>query len=204
MDCLVQHASGDHIRLLDIGRDRHAEYAKRHGLGYRATTGRKGARLHAMWDKELAILDALHERADGAIVVWLDADCLIVGDEDLRTALPDGMDVGMVRNTWGHLNAGAIWLRNSVATRALISAVYARGPMPPYGLNEDQPRLNSELRYAGLLAKTAILDSRWNDYASSASRPTPPTQVRGWHNLGWSVATKAGLMGRVADKFSTL
>src|SRR5688572_940869 len=83
---LIQQASGTARPLLELSAQRHANYCARHGITYWAFIGDVQFKYAPHWNKIVLIRHAL--ALGFQTVAWLDADTLIVRDEeDIRTAL---------------------------------------------------------------------------------------------------------------------
>lgn len=182
---LLQQGCGPCRPLLAAVRPHHLAYCRRHGFRYVPITTRP---WHAQYelerDKLLLLSWALsHLVAEGGLLVCLDADAVIVGDEDLGDALPAGADFGMVLATGRFFNTGAWWIRHTPNAAAAIEALADMPPRPPGVTYGDQQRLVDALpRLADAGLQASALDSRWNWYDNAARRPTPPVQVRAWHS----------------------
>lgn len=174
---LIQCASGKDVELLRLGYPIHADYCARHSLQYFASFERNESR-NPVWNFIPILRDLLTRLEEGALVVKLDADALIVGDEDIRSALPDGYDFGMVERSYQSgsiLNAGVFFVRNSEAMRKFWSDVWS------YDGEENENLRMVELLQDGRSGlKVARLDGRWN-FCGAASPPTYPVQIRAWH-----------------------
>jgi len=177
--CLIQCASGPDLELLRLSYPIHSDFCRRHGFQYRASflksepSGRS-----PIWSYIPALRDELERLQDGALVVKLDADALIIGDEDLRGALPDGADIGMVERQYmsnSVLNSGVIFVRNSEKVREIWRAIW-----DGYQGEEDNVAVNERLLDIRSGLAIAKLDGRYN-FCGAASPPTYPIQIRAWH-----------------------
>ncbi len=187
---LVQHASGTpYEQMLMLSRERHAAYCKRHAIEYRVSLGRVDSVSIPMWGKVARVDEALAAASDGDIVLWLDADTLIL---DLDTSLHDATDdthwFGAVRNNLDkRYNAGVFWIRANTAMRALWAAVREAGPTyrPDTGRWMDHYRINDAIDAidAGGKNRVVAMDSRWNSYDHAGAPPTQPVVVRAWHGV---------------------
>src|SRR5665213_4250645 len=91
----IQQGSGEFCGLLDITRQRHAEYARQHGLDYRSIWESLETGRHANWDC-LKLIEAAFDEGYN-FVLWMDADAMVWDmTADPRDALPPGKDFGMV------------------------------------------------------------------------------------------------------------
>lgn len=125
---VIQWAAGKHEKLLRLTESAHRAYCLKHQLDYRALYGveHQVESRHPFWTKVYLIREALGENYD--FVVWLDADALIVGDEDLRAAVSEGIGARWCVLDWekisplayNHFNCGVLYLRNSPAVRDFV------------------------------------------------------------------------------------
>lgn len=111
---LIQMAEGEHEVLLNLVRDHHQRYAKRHGLDYWCITGNPMAEKRAGWGKIPLLLAGIALGYE--CVVWLDADAIVIEmDTNLATLAPGG--IAMVRHpNPEHWNTGLIISRATAAT----------------------------------------------------------------------------------------
>ena len=124
--------------------------------------------------------------AGSELVVWLDADTLVVRPEvDVRRALQDGAPIGMCRNPlpWGdqdwHYNSGVIVVRNTSAARWFFDEVWRAGPVDHH-LWQEQARINQlAQQYPNVVQP---LEDKWN--CTNGVNPTPDPIVLAWHRQG--------------------
>ena len=95
MKALCSIGSGPHEALLEISRPTFAAYAQRHG--YELITSTQGdPRRPPAWSKVPMLLEAL---ASFELVVWIDADAVIVdGRDDIAAELERDRFLGLVRH----------------------------------------------------------------------------------------------------------
>jgi hypothetical protein len=176
---VVQQASGLHADLLRLVEHWHRAYCERHGYEYRVIYGQLQNRRSGHWCKVVALIEILRTCEAGTIVIWLDADTIIEQPGDaIAGAMPEGVDVGMVPNRFGELNAGAIWIRASAAALTWLERVEKLGNTP-HGSKLEQSRMKLELASSGL--NVAELPSCWNAYKWTRDRVVEPAIIRAWH-----------------------
>ena len=187
MDYLLQTARGEYTQMLDISRQRHADYARRHGMEYVTFEGAVLPDWWGGWDSVPLILD-LVRRDDTGIVFYLDADTLIVGDGNPREALGTYL-IGMTRHPGPpeHYNSGMMLVRACAQTAALIQRVLDAGPgKRPWW---EQTIFNQLLTEREWMGRVATLPHEWN---STAVLGHPERCiVRAWHGY------PGGVQGRV-------
>jgi hypothetical protein len=180
---LVQQASGTHLQLLSLSHELHNAYAARHTFTFCCIRGPVQSDRHPFWDKIRLIQMML--AAGYELVVWLDADTLVVKPEvDVRTALRDGAPIAMCRNpiAWEglpwHYNAGVIFVRNTGPARWFFDEVWRAGNVDPRAWKE-QARINELARkHADLVQQ---LEDKWNcAQVNSVRNPI----IRAWHGQG--------------------
>jgi hypothetical protein len=192
---LIQQASGPCLEMLATSHARHEAYARRHGLAFWSVRGAVQQHLPPYWDKIPLIMAALRLEVD--LVVWLDADTLIVDlNQDLRRALSGGAPIGMCRHevpwedqAW-HFNAGVIVVRNTEAARWFFRQVWERGPTKI--MWQEQGRMLHLLRAHPELVQT--LDNKWNSAEGVNESPCPV--IRAWH--GWGSEAVAAMRDALA------
>ncbi|MEO8428675.1 MAG: glycosyltransferase family 9 protein [Verrucomicrobiota bacterium] len=180
---LIQQATGAYIQMLNLSGEQHNAYAARHDLSFWAVRGSVQLDRPPVWDKVLLIHMML--AAGFELVVWLDADTLIVRpDVDLRRALPDGPPIGMCRNPlpWGtqpwHYNAGVIFVRNTKAARLFFDNVRNAGPVEHSW--QEQAKMNElSQQYPDVVQS---VDNKWN--CTRGVNPTRDPVIRAWHGKG--------------------
>ena len=175
---LVQCASSNQRCLLDLTEPRHRALCAKYGIEYYRWDAPFA--MSPYWNKWPVIRSRLSEHD---LVIYLYADTLWERDVDLRQALRWG-EIGMCANYGGphqverHFNAGAIWMRGSMAVQRLADE-WRREPDEGHSWG-DQYSLNKVLKrrgYQGL----EVLDDQWN---SSPCNPVERPVVHAWHGAG--------------------
>jgi ADP-heptose:LPS heptosyltransferase len=178
---LIQQGSGQHLQMLNISYQLHSSYAARHALNYCCVRGSIQSVLPPFWDKIRLIQMML--AAGSELVVWLDADTLVVRPEvDVRSALPDGAPIGMCRNPlpwedqpW-HYNSGVMIIRNSGQARWFFDEVWRAGPLDRHPWQE-QARINElASKHPDLVQQ---LEDKWN--STEGVNPVRDPIIRAWH-----------------------
>jgi ADP-heptose:LPS heptosyltransferase len=177
---LIQQASGPHTAMLDLTSVWHNRYAARHGLTFWSVRGNLQLERAPHWDKIILIHRALMMGSE--LVVWLDADTLIVRpDVDLRAALPEGPPIGLCRHPipfgdqpW-HYNSGVIFVRNCELAREFFKSVWKFGPVN-HPWHEQVGIIELSRQMTG---SVQTLDDRWN--STAAVNPAAQPVIRSWH-----------------------
>jgi len=174
---LLQHNFGDQS-LLNLSEPIHLAYAKRHSAGFIVSTENLVPNLPLQWNKfQLMLMIAKNEK-DDELLIWLDHDCLIIGDEEFN--IPPLADFGAVWNLDLKFNTGVIVMRNSQRSREYFEQCLDLGEMPKEELH-DQSRFNYEIHQS--LIRVDVLNSRWNYYYNAWGRPQHPIQIMAWHDM---------------------
>ncbi len=180
---LIQQATGAHTQMLDLTGARHEAYAARHDLTFWSVRGDVQFERATHWNKIRLVQSALALGYE--LVVWLDADTLIVRpEEDLRDALPDGPPIGLCRHPqpWQgqshHHNSGVIFVRNTPLARRFFDEVWTAGPVNhPW---HEQVRVMEVME--NIPDAVQPLDDRWN--SSEGITPRADAVIRAWHGFG--------------------
>jgi hypothetical protein len=124
---LCTAATGEAHEWGEISRPSFAAYAARHGYEFVCVEERLDQSRPASWDKVLLCRREL-ERAD--LVVWVDADCVIVDlEEDIAGQLPDEAFMAVRENdtTRGLVpNTGVLVFRAGELAESFLDATWAR------------------------------------------------------------------------------
>jgi hypothetical protein len=177
---LVQQASGWHRDLLAETRILHTDYCKRMGIDYRRLITKRLCDRDIAWDKIVVLRETLALPYD--VVIWLDADTVIVSDEDLRDALPANKDFGMIRlgnvsykDLGFHYNAGALYIRNTERMRKFFDDVW-----DDYEEDmKEQGSIHNVLMREGFPEWFVQIDDKWNSTMGGNESPSPV--VVAWH-----------------------
>ncbi len=196
---IIQNACENSQPLLDLTLNIHREYCIRHDFDYWPIFGRfmpDNLGKEGVWEKTYLIrlaLEAGYEK-----VIFLDCDCLIVTDEDLREACPpnaigctwhaskDGWksaDPEGKYNLYDHFNIGAMYISNCEDVRRFVEEWWNTNPGTHcwsgqhafmlaggnWGMSDDR----------GCLAK---IDTRYNSTFPEQMSEQPA--VMAWHGYG--------------------
>jgi hypothetical protein len=182
---LIQQASGQHAAMLEITAQRHADYCARHGITYWSLIGDVQFSRSAHWNKIVLVQHALELGFE--TVAWLDADTLIVrDDEDIRGALNGGGPLGLALHPLpglddraNHYNSGVMIMRNTSRTREFFNAVWEKGPLGNHQWHEQARILDLLPAFPDLVQP---LDPRWN--ATNGLPPVRDPIIKAWHGIG--------------------
>ena len=175
---LLQQATPEYKPLLDLTERRHRLYAAKNAMKYMRFDGAIMPQWHPYWNPVfLWLMLLMQDDVDG---IWhLDADTLIVGDDDMRYAV----DAGRIGMCWqprplpAHWNIGVSFFSNCERVRDFIRATIERGPGgPPWYCEQVMNDLLAEPEWAGL---EQGLDHRWNSIRGYTEVAEP--QIVAWH-----------------------
>jgi hypothetical protein len=130
-DCvLIQQASGPYKALLVLTVQRHLAYCEMMDMDYWPIFGEARAAYHRTlphFDRVSLIRTALEAGYKG--VIWLDADCVILGTDDMREAIPErGIGALWCESEWSdpeqynHWCTGALYFHNSKTVEDFVSS----------------------------------------------------------------------------------
>lgn len=187
-DCvLIQQASGDHKRLLALTQHLHNQYCERHQIDYWCFYGCPvdiGDRA-PNWPRVKLMQQA--QAAGYTFIVWLDADCLIVGDADLREACArpgfnmtwHDMSAWKQEGIYDHWSTGAVYIKSYKSLAVDLDAWWDRSD-EGHGW-ADQNAFNLVARDMAIRAPHSI-DPKWNSIHPHFLSPEPA--VMAWHGFG--------------------
>lgn len=172
MSKLLIHAYGASNALADIAEPRHKAACAQHGLEY--------VRVNApesLYGRFSILSDLLKTAYENEIIVYLDSDAVWTDTSvSLSSALDAGYDVGLTKTRSGLFHAGAIYLRNTQATRDYITRVAA----VPVDLTN--PWFGSQTLTDQALTgiKVQTLTRNWNEWVRAVG-PIEPSIVTAFH-----------------------
>lgn len=186
---LIQQAFPSHRAMLQLTEPIHRAYCERHNIEYACVYLDELPKLDRgeNWSKLGLIRHYLEMDMQYDYVFWLDNDALIVGDSDLRDAVPDGigmarheLDWGMVgeKGAYDHFNSGVIVLRNTPAVRDFTEKWWNTPDEGHMWGDQHSLHLCGQAN-PGVVSK---IDHRWNSTPPYFS-VTEGEVVRAWHGL---------------------
>ena len=194
MDILLQQSRPEYRPLLDLTAPFHLEYCKRHGLDYVRVDGasRETETLPGFWDSIPLFIEYTHKKGVEH-VFWLDADTLIVSDEDIRWAHRDSL-LTMARHPGPpeHYNCGVFFMDAVPAVTAFFREVmrHTPGEYPWY----QQQVMNDLLLQPQWGWMIGQMDNRWNATVGVTDVPDPA--IVAWHGTPGGVDGKLTAMLR--------
>ena len=181
IDYLLQQARAPYWDCLNVSQELHHAYARAHDLIYVVRKGPILPDWTGHWDAIPLMLEMM-QPSQTRWIFWVDADALIVGNEDIRQALPEDAELGMCRHPGppDHWNCGVLCIRNTPSTRAWLRAIIAEGPgvYPHY----QQGIMNDLLEQRAWRGMCARLDDRWN--STVVLNGPEDCVIRAWHAGG--------------------
>lgn len=178
--------------MLDLSRERHEGYCRRHRFDLWAVRENVWPELPVMWQRYQWMQTAFAVGYE--MVVYMDADALIVDEgADLRAALrrkPLGLVYGQAPGGEpAHYNCGVIFARRHPWVQAQWAELLTQAPRSEYTPGprwwedggSEQRRLNELLKVPVYAETVERLDRRWHSLAGldDLSRAV----IVGWHGL---------------------
>lgn len=191
---LIQHACGPLKPCLEATQGYHERYAMRHGFTYVWTT-----QMGTVWTKFGLIRAVLETRKPQDIVVWLDADCIIVRPEvNLADALPPGAAAAAGRMPGSWLHSGVMYFRAKPPVVAWMRRCEANAN-DETGL-EGSPIIAVDRVFNETMGDVhvAALGPEWNCWTGSVGDANANTVVRAFHGL--PVAHKLAALKRTLQE----
>lgn len=197
-DLIIQQGVGAYRSLMEFGRPWHISYAAKFGMDYEAVPYALGRTYTTI---EKFTLPLSYMSRSGRWLMMIDADAIIIGDEDWRKALAD-VDFAAVRNIWGEFNLGVFFIRDTQASIDFLMKCIDDLPGKIIACADqtcEQMLLNQNLFYSPL--KRQALNRRWNDYYVAAGITEGRRQVKAWHDLQKPPEHKLEEMKRFMEDF---
>ena len=184
---LIQHGGGDSVNILKATSMWHQEFCRRHNIIYQYQIETLKDHPRPSWIKLEVIQKALDEAKEGEILIWMDADTLIVTQEnEFEGILEPEYNIGMVKyhnNDLGEFyHTGFLMLRNCEEVRSVIKECLTPGD--GYTNPHEIIRFNYLVRD---LKSLKTLDGRYNCPVEVNRAPKKgfefkyPLVVKGWH-----------------------
>lgn len=206
-DCvLIQQASGDYKPLLELTVGRHLAYCRLHNMDYWPIFGEARSRLSKTlphYDRATLLETALE--AGYKKVIWLDADSVIYGGDDMREAVPHrGIGALWCEGKWeppmyDHFCTGVLYVRNSAESRFFMR-VWKETDCKNHGW-QDQHAFNqmlSTFEWAKGFVKK--IDRHWHtilpNYPPLDSRPPAVVAFHGYGDLETRLQCMRSLFGQ--------
>jgi hypothetical protein len=185
---ILQHATADQKKLLEMVKPTNKKYADKFGFEYHTDgTMRCPERLY-YWEKLAYIREVLPKFADGDLIVWEDSDSLNVGDESIENALPEGGVLGMVQLRAGlnfskkvqWYNSGVMVMVNSPMIRDFMDKAWERNG------RTDEDAICNELKDNGWIVGNEVpvsaIDPKWNCWSNNEMICKNP-MIKTWHGI---------------------
>lgn len=185
---LLQAASNGYEEMLRISQDIHAEYCKKHGITFLPVYGRIHAKelenRRSNWDK----IFLTRVFFDFDVIVWMDADTLVVNmEDDITQVVENEQDIiAMCRHTIAykgskdHYNSGVYVVKTGERTKVFFDKVLSWEPIEH--LWQEQIAILELINSGEFPGLDKIMDNRYN-MTMNANRCDNPT-VCAWHGYG--------------------
>lgn len=198
-EILLQQGRADYKAMLDLTEPFHRGYAERHGLEYMRVDGPVIPFWPGFWDSIELFIRLMTKGVDR--IFWLDADTLIVGDEDIR----QGMRKRQLTMAWHsgppeHWNCGVFFIRNYPRALLFFEEVLRRGPGKwPWYQQEIMNDLLEDPLWYDLVGR---MDDRWNSTVLHCEALDPV--IMAWHGTPGGYLFKYDKMRKCIDEFEYL
>lgn len=184
---ILQYSTPEQQAMLDTVMKINKPYANKFGIEYYVDGKRRCKERSIYWEKIAYLKEFLPTVEDGSLIIWVDADSLIVGDEDIRAILPPNTNFGMVQMRGGlggkqlfnWYNAGLLAMRNTKDVRDFLDRVWDRAD------ENDEASINAELKHTGGFIGSlplAKVDIKWNCWSNNIEFCKNP-MIRSFHGI---------------------
>lgn len=181
---ILQHGVGECAELLRISRKRHQEFCDQFKIQYIQDFERRCPERLPHWEKLLLVQQYLPQTD---ILLWLDADALVLQDVDLSRVLTCdiAMSKAQMRNKYGaplgleFWNSGVIFFRNCPTIETLLKNAWSRWPNDvPLHQHPKNDELALNLACAELGITVQPLEAKYNSWKNNAvDNPV----IKAWH-----------------------
>lgn len=195
----LQLATGEpYESMMDLTKDHHHAYCQRHGWEF---SPRKQFVPYGKWTDrsmgELFMFQTTAEYAEGDMLCFFPTDAIMLPktEQDLRGALPAGVDIAMYGND-EFVNSGFAVLRVSDKLRAFFGRVVEKGPVVVRGghNNDIAYRVSAELKESPEIVCQKLSSKwQWHDGPNAPAMDCPEEKaiIRAWHGGSRYKAFKA-------------
>jgi len=198
---LIQHGVGHCAQMVRSAAPFHARYCTYHKIEYAPDfSQRRRIGEELFMEKIYLVCEWLSKLADWDLLIWLDADALIVNPlQDIRAGLPEGYDFAALRhepnedipndgldaNGKTTFNSGVIIVRVGPAIREIFQRAKVEGGVTYRYVKHDEGRLNAlvdEYVAAGEGFKFYELGVEWNRWRDNRGKKSEkPRVIQAWH-----------------------
>jgi hypothetical protein len=172
-------------QMADLSKKHNAEMAKKMGWGFEYDDNRSVPDLSIYRERSNWICDVMSRHKTGDNILWLDADCLVVGKhtEDIFAEKQDA-DVGLVKYYMGRWNCGVMAFSITPTIRSLFDEIvrHKHGELGDDNWTENQcancpmaPAARGPLCGSSSVV-LAELSKKWNSPSYE-----PDTEILGYH-----------------------
>ena len=180
---IIQQADERFRAMISLTSGAHAQYAAVHNMDIWMINRRVQWERPTVWDKILLLQQAL--RSDYELIIWLDADTLIVDQgKDLREASTEFQCIGMCKHpvpwesqSW-HFNAGVVFVRNCELAKQFFARVWELGKTG-HRMQEQARIMECSKIIPGAIQ---AIDNKWN--SEDGLTPSSHPIIKGWHGMG--------------------
>ncbi len=192
---ITQHYTIEHKELFDLTTNINKKFAETNEFEYITNGETLCPERKAWWEKIAWLIKLLATIEDGSLVLYEDCDSVNIAG-DLKTALPDNKELGMVHLRGGlnseeiksWYNCGVIILLNTPDVRVFLQRVWDRHD------ETDETSLNKEIQSLkdaiGPNKPMCSLDIAWNCWRNN-EHLVKNVYIKSWHGMKYVDKLKA-------------
>lgn len=176
---------GDFTSVDAITRPINSAYAAANDCDYVVDTQKRCEDDISFWWEKIAYLrTVINTRGEGDLIIWIDADSIIMPSAVINNILPPNKEFGMVPIYHGMncsekmyaFNAGVIAMKNTESVRYFMESVWDRR----FINKDDETAMLAELPNSGLLF--CELNPKWNCWQNNVKLVTEPA-IKTFHGI---------------------
>ncbi len=180
---LLQHGHGRAATELALTREHHGRIAAQLGMEYVVSIEPHVPHRNPCMEKIWLLNHYLELSEEHDLIIWLDADCIIVRPWDELPKMRHG--IGMCRysrdlNGW---TTGTMLVRNTLQARQFIKDINEQGGGEFGHMVNEEGRIALLMRERPSRVEITQLDSRWNHWRATADDGQMEPYIVGFHNM---------------------
>ena len=187
MNTLLQYGTTEQQQILNLSVPINKAYAAKYGFQHLVDNTVRCADRAFYWEKIAYINSVLPTLDNGSLVVWVDADSLCIGNEDLNNIMPSSAILGMVplrgglggKKVVNWYNSGTIAMINSPAVQTFFINVFN------LNTTKDEDAIMEQLKLCAYnVGNVPIfnLDPKWNGWLNNVAICPNPV-IKTFHGL---------------------
>jgi len=176
--CVIQYATGKCLEYLDLTKDIHQKFCKKHKYDYIVKTINNASNnLHVSWNKPLLIKEVCQKEYKK--IIWLDADTIWLGSSlFFESKKPFSCTFHFCPINGGfHFNNGVILINNNEYTKTKVNEWLT--------IPDDNHVWAEQWSFNKMIHKNPtsinILDHSWNSVEHSSDHKSSSPRIVAWH-----------------------